>query len=102
MVNIGDRDIREADIELYLCAQIAKVYGTCEKFRSPGRNNVPDRIVMLPGGLIFFVECKAPGKQPTPAQQRDHDRRRALGQAVYVVCTYADVDRLIAEMSGQS
>ena len=65
--------------------RVKELGGLCEKFTSPGRRAVPDRIVMLPGGRIVFVECKAPGKKPTELQSRDHERRRALGFEVVVI-----------------
>lgn len=61
--------------------------GLCEKFTSPGRRSVPDRIVTLPGGRIIFIELKAPGKKPTDLQARDHTRRRMLGCDVRVIDT---------------
>jgi len=75
----------EKQVEQALIARVKALGGTCEKFTSPGRRAVPDRIVTLPGGRIIFVECKAPGKKPTVAQQLDHDRRRFLGCDVRVI-----------------
>lgn len=77
----------ERDIERALVRRIKALGGMCEKFTSPGRRSVPDRIVTLPGGRIVFVELKAPGKKPTPLQQRDHERRRAMGCDVRVIDT---------------
>ena len=75
----------EKDIESALCARVKSLGGLCEKFVSPGRRSVPDRIVTLPGGVIVFVEVKAPGKKPTDLQERDHARRKALGCRVVVI-----------------
>lgn len=64
------------------------------KFTSPARAAVPDRLLLsqipefmrpIIARYIRFVEYKAPGKKPTPAQQREHDRLRALGFTVDVV-----------------
>jgi Holliday junction resolvase len=75
----------EKEIEQALVRRVKELGGTCEKFTSPGRRAVPDRIVTLLGGRIIFVECKAPGKKPTLAQQFDHERRRLLGCDVRVI-----------------
>ena len=75
----------EKRIEAALMRRVATLGGTCEKFTSPGRRSVPDRLVSLPGGRIVFVECKAPGKKPTELQERDHARRRALGCEVVII-----------------
>lgn len=75
----------ERDVEAWLVAETKKRGGTAYKFTSPQRRSVPDRLVLLPGGEIFFVETKAPGKKPTEGQVREHDRLRALGFRVYVM-----------------
>ena len=85
----------EKTIELYLVRQVTKLGGMAEKFTSPGRRSVPDRLVTLPNGRLFFVELKAPGKKPTANQQADHDRRRALGQVVYVIDSKEGVDHAL-------
>ncbi len=51
---------RESLIEKHLVAEVKKAGGVAFKFVSPGRRSVPDRIVLLPGGRIVFVECKSP------------------------------------------
>lgn len=80
----------ERDIEKALVARVKAIGGMCEKFTSPNRRSVPDRLVTLPGGLVFFVELKAPGKKPTEAQARDHERRRTLGCNVRVIDSMED------------
>jgi len=77
--------VLEKEIEKALVKRVKELGGLCEKFTSPGRRSVPDRIVTLPGGRIIFVECKAPGKKPTELQLRDHERRRNLGCEVIII-----------------
>lgn len=77
----------ERDIERALCERVKALGGTCEKFTSPGRRSVPDRLVTMHGGRIIFVELKAPNKLPTELQKKDHARRRALGCDVRVINT---------------
>lgn len=62
---------RESLIEKHLVAEVKKAGGVAFKFVSPGRRSVPDRIVLLPGGRLVFVECKAPGKAPRADQLRE-------------------------------
>lgn len=77
----------EKDIEAALVRRVKALGGLCEKFTSPGRRSVPDRIVTLPKGRVIFVELKAPGKKPSELQERDHQRRRELGCDVRVIDT---------------
>lgn len=83
--------MRESKIEQALTRRVKELGGMCEKFVSPGRRGVPDRLVTLPGGVIVFVELKAPNKEPSQTQQRDHERRRALGCDVRVIDNLDDV-----------
>ncbi|HCR1107391.1 TPA: VRR-NUC domain-containing protein [Klebsiella aerogenes] len=76
--------IREVAVEKPLVKAVERRGGLCLKFTSPGRRAVPDRLVLLPGGVVFFVECKAPGQKPTAAQLREHARLRGLGFRVEV------------------
>lgn len=75
----------ERDVEKALVKRVKELGGTCEKFTSPGRRSVPDRLITMPGGRIIFVELKAPGKEPTENQAKDHARRRELGCDVRVI-----------------
>lgn len=75
----------EKTIEAALVKRVKELGGLCEKFTSPNKRSVPDRLVTLPKGRIIFVEVKAPNKKPTEAQERDHERRRALGCDVRVI-----------------
>lgn len=86
--------MREKQVEARLVRRAREHGGRAEKFTSPGRKNVPDRIVLLPGGRMFFVEVKAPGEDASKAQQRDHAKRRKLGFATFVVDTYEAVEAL--------
>ena len=80
-------DVLERDVEKALVARVKALGGLCDKFTSPGRRSVPDRIVTLPGGNIIFVEVKRPGARPTKKQHADHTRRRVLGCDVRVIDT---------------
>lgn len=63
-VDIVDRKeiMREAVFERKLKKRIEEKGGLCLKWVSPGYTGVPDRIVLLPGGRIFFVEVKRPAR----------------------------------------
>ena len=83
----------ERDIEQALVKRVKGLGGLCEKFTSPNRRSVVDRVVTLPGNRIIWVECKAPGKKPTDAQLRDHEKRRLLGADVRVIDSIEAVNR---------
>ena len=91
--------MRESTVEKRLKRGIEALGGTCEKFTSPGTRGVPDRLIMLPGGRIIFVETKAPKKVPNPLQAKDHERRRKLGCDVRVIDTVEKVDEFLKEIA---
>lgn len=70
--------MKEYAVEKHLVRKTRDCGGLCFKFTSPGVAGVPDRIVILPGGKIGFVETKAPGRRPRLLQRaviRDLYRR---------------------------
>jgi len=88
--------MREKQVEQKLVKAVKAAGGLCPKFVSPGTAGMPDRLVLLPGGRILFVEVKAPGKKPRPLQIHRHEQLRALGFRVVVI----DGDGRISELLG--
>lgn len=77
--------MRERDLERYTTMVIKSHGGLALKFISHGYAGVPDRLVLMPGGKMCFMELKAPGRKPRPLQVRRIEQLRALGFKVYVV-----------------
>jgi len=50
---------RERDIEKYMRQEVEKMGGMFLKWVSPGNDGVPDRIAILPTGMVVFIELKA-------------------------------------------
>jgi len=88
----------EALIEQKLKKQIKMIGGKTFKFISPGMSGVPDRIVLLPGGKIIFVELKAPGKKMRALQKYRAKELKKLGFDVRTIDTLKKVDLFIEEM----
>lgn len=57
---MSDKYLLERDIERRLVYEVNKRGGLCPKWTSPGAAGVPDRIVLMPGGRIWFIELKRP------------------------------------------
>ena len=77
--------MREKTLEKKLVMAVKAMGGIAPKFVSPGFDGVPDRLVLLPSGVIAFVEVKAHGKTPRPLQVARHDLLRRLGFKVYIL-----------------
>ena len=61
--------MREKTVEQKLVKAVKAAGGICPKWTAPGFDGLPDRIVLLPGGRMGFVEVKAPGKKARPLQE---------------------------------
>ena len=92
--------VREREIEGYLRRRVEQAGGRCVKFIPDVDNGMPDRVVMLPGGVLLWVETKKPkGGKVSSLQREQHRRLRALGQRVEVVWTKEDADALLSEFA---
>lgn len=91
--------MRESTVEKHLVDRVRERGGRAYKFVSPGRRNVPDRLVLLPGGRPYFVETKAPEKSLRPGQARERRRIEALGFEVVVAKTKEEVDDFLTRIS---
>lgn len=76
---------RERDIENGLRRQVKRMGGKFMKFTSPGNDGVPDRIAVLPGGRVWFIELKREGEKPTAVQKWQMKQLRALGCNVALI-----------------
>lgn len=81
----------EKDIEKKLARMIEKHGGLCLKWVCPGWSGVPDRIVLLPGGVVLFVETKRPkGSRVAKLQTWWAERIRRLG--FWCLCVFNEAD----------
>ena len=90
--------MREKTIEKKLSDEVKKRGGLAPKFTSPGFDGMPDRIVLMLGGHMAFVEVKAPGKAPRPLQKARHRMLRQLGFTVYVLDDESDIGGILDEI----
>lgn len=85
----------EKEVEKYLRDEVAKIGGKAFKWVSPGNRAVPDRICCLPKGNMILVECKAPGKKPSPLQYKLHRMLQAMDHEVVVIDSKENIDDFI-------
>lgn len=85
----------EKEIERYLVSEVKKLDGKAYKFVSPGNVGVPDRIVLWPNGIAWFVELKATGKKPTALQTIQQEKISDLGFAVFTLDSKQMIDEFI-------
>ena len=89
--------MRENVVEKRLGNYIKSKGGLCLKWVSPGFTGVPDRIVLMPGGKIIFVEVKRPGLKDgrTPRQIRVAEQLQKLGFTVLRLDDVGGIDEYL-------
>lgn len=90
--------MREKIIEQKLVKAVKAMGGISPKFISPGFDGMPDRIVLLPGGQMAFVEVKSPGEEPRALQLARHKLLRNLGFKVFVLDDETQIGRILDEI----
>jgi len=85
----------ESQLEKKLNVEVGRLGGKSMKWVSPGLRGVPDRIILFPGGRIFFVEMKAPGKSLRPLQEKRKREIETLGFRIYKIDSVEDINTLL-------
>lgn len=82
----------EKQVEARLVKRVKDKGGVAYKFVSPAHRGVSDRVIVMPGGVVWFVELKQEGGRLSPLQKVFADDIKRLG-ANYI-CLYgaAEVD----------
>lgn len=89
--------MKERDIEAYLIEQVRLQFGETRKLKFIGRDGAPDRLVLLPGVMVF-VELKSPTGRLSAAQKRELRTLEYFGAKTAVVKSKSDVDKLLASL----
>ena len=87
----------EKKLENRFRRKVQKLGGRALKFTVPGKRGMPDRIILLPGGKVWFAELKAPGKRLQPLQEKRAAELRTMGFPVYKIDSDEAIDAFLAE-----
>ena len=85
----------EKQIEHALTLMVKARGGIAPKFVSPSFAGMPDRLVLLPGGVFVFAELKAPGMKPRALQLARHRLLKDLGFKVYVIDGIEQIEEVL-------
>lgn len=88
----------ERTIERRFVSEVEKKGGMAIKLFASSWVGIPDRLVLIPGGKVWFVELKKQGSQPRPIQLKRHQQLRSLGFKVDVVFSIEDINRFVSEV----
>lgn len=82
----------EKDIERRLVWHVERLGGKAYKFTSPSQRGVCDRLVILPGGQVWFVEVKTLQGRISMAQERFGQTIQKLGGNYVCLWSSQEVD----------
>jgi len=87
---------KENVVETELVRRVRALGGRCDKVTCLGNRGYFDRIVVLPGGRVFFVEVKRPRGGRLTAHQIEWRRQYStLGAVAVQIANTADIDALL-------
>ena len=89
--------MREKRVESLLTRRVKELGGWAIKI-APIISGLPDRLILLPGGRVFFVELKAPKKRVAAHQVVVHRKLESLGFPVTVLDTLEKVEAWVATL----
>ena len=87
--------MKERDVEVLLREGVKQLGGKAYKWVSPGNAGVPDRIVILPGGKVIFVELKQENGRLTRLQKVQQEQLTRLKVPVATLYGIADVRKFL-------
>lgn len=85
----------EKSLEKKLVSEVQRLGGLALKFWPVTFTGLPDRIILMPRGRVYFVELKSAGKKPTARQLKVHEQLRAMGFCVWTVDNEKELIRVI-------
>lgn len=90
--------MREKAIEAKLAKAVRLMGGFPLKITSANYDGMPDRLVLLPPGVLAFIELKAPGKKPRPLQEKRKRQLEGLGFSVFVIDNAEQIGGILDEI----
>ena len=92
-------EVSEKVIERYLVERAKSVGMLCLKYANANMTGYPDRLLVLRGGKVVWVELKSRGRKPSKIQQLRHAELEAIGHTVLVIDSKGAVNELINRIS---
>lgn len=93
-------DDKEKDVETYLtrlCSNTGMLL--TYKFTSPSNRGVPDRLVIAPGGRVYFVELKSSKGRLSPLQRISIQKLIDQGCEVRIINSKRGVLEFVEEVT---
>lgn len=92
-------ELSEKALERRLVKEVKKLGFLSVKMQDPMNGGLPDRLIVIPGGRVVWVELKSRGKKPTLLQESRIKNLNAYGHVVFVADSREDIDEVIDYIS---
>lgn len=92
----------EVHVESHFVKRMKALGALVIKLNVSGTVGVPDRLVILPGGVVWLVELKRPGGRARPTQIAMLGQLAGLGANVALLSSKEEVDQWIREVVGDA
>ena len=89
--------LTEKQIEKKFCKAVKLAGGIALKFSAQFKAGVPDRIVLMPKGKIYFVELKRENGVVSEIQKHVFEEFEKLGFQVHVIKSVKMIEEFISE-----
>lgn len=96
---INRSEVSEKAIEAYLVSRCKESKLACLKYSNQGVIGYPDRLVLLPGGKVVWVELKSKGAHASAIQIIRHRQLEGLGHKVRIIDSRLGVDLLMFDIA---
>lgn len=90
--------VSEKAIERYLVERCREHGLPCLKYSNPNCVGYPDRLIVLPDGMVVWVELKSAGRKPSKIQRARMAVLISMGHAVCIIDNKPAVDDLLNTM----
>lgn len=96
---VKNENMNEKLIERKIREEVKRLGGQAIKFASPFFTGMPDRLVLMPGGRVWFVEVKSTGKAATIRQLVVIEMLKQLGFKALVIDGKEQFEKFINELN---
>ena len=88
----------EKTLEARLVREIEARGGMALKYTSQFHRGIPDRICLIPPGILTFVELKSTGQKPTKLQEHAMEKLTSLGFDCLVIDTTEKLEEYLGHV----
>jgi len=88
----------EKTLERKLCRKVKDLGGWPIKISSQFIKGLPDRLILMPGGFIYFVELKTTKQKPRKIQVFVHNKLMSLGFTVTIIDSSISLEAFLTDI----